>query len=189
MCGENAPLPAPSVYLEGSTLMMRSSVGTVALLFLCLLLFGGQCGAVDRSQVAATPPPTHTNLGQAGTPSPTLIPEPTVTALSLSHPIAVVGEGEVAGNRDIFLIHADETQTVKQLTNRPWDDFSPSWLTWSPDGTRLAFASSQEDTPTNIYVIDADGSNLVQITQNGAVRSAWSLSPCRGTRARRHRAS
>jgi Tol biopolymer transport system component len=41
-------------------------------------------------------------------------------------------------------------------------------LTWSPDGTRLAFVAtpSAGNGSTEIYTIDADGSNLVQITQN-----------------------
>jgi Tol biopolymer transport system component len=41
-------------------------------------------------------------------------------------------------------------------------------LTWSPDGSRLAFVAtpSAGNGSTEIYTIDADGSNLVQITQN-----------------------
>jgi WD40 repeat protein len=41
-------------------------------------------------------------------------------------------------------------------------------LTWSPDGTRLAFVAtpSAGNGSTEIYTIEADGSNLVQITQN-----------------------
>jgi TolB protein len=42
-------------------------------------------------------------------------------------------------------------------------------LTWSPDGRRLAFVGTPADSingSTEIYTIDSDGSNLVQITQN-----------------------
>lgn len=41
-------------------------------------------------------------------------------------------------------------------------------LTWSPDGRRLAFVATPTagNGSTEIYRIDADGSNLVQITQN-----------------------
>ena len=41
-------------------------------------------------------------------------------------------------------------------------------LTWSPDGTRLAFVAipTAGNGSREIYTIDADGSNLVQITQN-----------------------
>ncbi len=42
-------------------------------------------------------------------------------------------------------------------------------LTWSPDGRRLAFVATPADSvngSTEIYTIDADGTNLVQITQN-----------------------
>jgi hypothetical protein len=41
-------------------------------------------------------------------------------------------------------------------------------LTWSPDGTRLAFVATPTagNGSTEVYTIDADGSNLVQITEN-----------------------
>lgn len=42
-------------------------------------------------------------------------------------------------------------------------------LTWSPDGQRLAFVSGHAeviDAPSEIFAIDADGSNLVQVTND-----------------------
>ena len=42
-------------------------------------------------------------------------------------------------------------------------------LTWSPDGRHLAFVGKLADAPSGqseIFVIDADGSNLVQLTHN-----------------------
>ena len=40
--------------------------------------------------------------------------------------------------------------------------------TWSPDGTRIAFEGKAGDSPREIYVVSADGSNLVNITNNPA---------------------
>ena len=38
---------------------------------------------------------------------------------------------------------------------------------WSPDGTKLAFQSSKKDKKDyDIYIIDVDGNNLVQVTIN-----------------------
>jgi TolB protein len=51
---------------------------------------------------------------------------------------------------------------------------------WSPDGTQLAFVrcctSDDDDTPEQIFVVNADGSGERQVTQGdlGAYRPAWS---------------
>ena len=64
---------------------------------------------------------------------------------------------------------------MKRLTNDPGDDAFPSW---SPDGTRIAFASSR-DGNVEIYVMDADGTNLVRLTNDPAEDSspAWRPAP------------
>lgn len=50
---------------------------------------------------------------------------------------------------------------------------SPSW---SPDGSRIAFAASDGEN-TDIFVVDADGSNVLQITHDPAMDSYPSWSP------------
>ena len=53
-------------------------------------------------------------------------------------------------------------------------------LTWSPDGRRLAFVATPADSvngSTEIYTIDADGTNLVQITQNDVDDDSPAWSP------------
>lgn len=54
-------------------------------------------------------------------------------------------------------------------------------LTWSPDGGRLAFVgvplTPGIDAPPEIFVVDADGSNLVQITQNDLFDDSPTWSP------------
>jgi TolB protein len=50
-----------------------------------------------------------------------------------------------------------------QLTHNSWQwDKFPSW---SPDGTRIVFYSNR-DGPAQIYVMDADGSNQRNISNN-----------------------
>src|SRR5262245_17279780 len=52
--------------------------------------------------------------------------------------------------------------TLVRLTNNNASDEGPAW---SPDGSRIAFASNR-DGKTEIYVMDADGSNVKRLTNN-----------------------
>jgi len=54
-----------------------------------------------------------------------------------------------------------------RLTEDPAIDLHP---TWSPDGTRIAF-SSNRDGDWEIYVVNADGTGLVKLTDNSAYDS------------------
>ena len=57
-----------------------------------------------------------------------------------------------------------------RLTDNGRDDRSPSW---SQDGTKIAFASDRTGV-FEIYVMNADGTNLAQLTQSGGFDPAWS---------------
>lgn len=48
-------------------------------------------------------------------------------------------------------------------------------VAWSPDGTRLAFMAGPDSESTHIYVVDRDGSNVVQVTDGPApdASPAW----------------
>jgi hypothetical protein len=60
---------------------------------------------------------------------------------------------------------------MSDLTNGQGSSRYPSW---SPDGTKLAFASDRSGS-WQIYVMDADGSNVVQLTSSGNhTQPAWS---------------
>ena len=56
------------------------------------------------------------------------------------------------------------TGTVAALgTGGNWDDEQPRW---SPDGRRVAFKSNRGGAGSNLYVMDADGSNVVRLTNH-----------------------
>lgn len=62
---------------------------------------------------------------------------------------------------EIYLIDVEQGISVN-LTNSPgMDDCFP---VWSPDGTRIAFSSHKRMGTEQIYVMNADGSNVIQLT-------------------------
>ncbi|MCI0437204.1 MAG: hypothetical protein L0271_26740 [Gemmatimonadetes bacterium] len=75
---------------------------------------------------------------------------------------------------DIYTMNADGTD-VARLTFNTAIDIDPDW---SPDGKRIAFASSQHDptgATTEIHVMNTDGSNVTRLTYEGSVTRfpAW----------------
>ena len=81
-------------------------------------------------------------------------------------------------NGEIFVMNRDG-QAVRRLTKHPQYDASPAW---SPDGQKIAFISFRDEhrfdgrmiTPGEIYVMNADGTNPINLTQS-PIR--WDRSP------------
>ena len=84
------------------------------------------------------------------------------------------------GNYEIYVMNA-EGANLQNLTNNPAADHSPSW---SPDGKRIVFMSARDGhvdadhgSPIfEIYVMDADGGNPQNLTNNPHydMSPAWS---------------
>ncbi len=62
-------------------------------------------------------------------------------------------------NLEIYAMDADGGNQ-ENLTNHPLEDIDPDW---SPDGTKIAFASNRSGV-YQIYVMDADGTNQIRLT-------------------------
>ncbi|MEJ7742640.1 MAG: hypothetical protein WKF73_08905 [Nocardioidaceae bacterium] len=73
------------------------------------------------------------------------------------------------GNPEIFVMNADGSNQ-RQLTFTAYPPFAPMNVdpVWSPDGSRIAFATNREGAGTDfdIYVMNSDGSDAVNLTQN-----------------------
>ena len=65
------------------------------------------------------------------------------------------------GNRDIYVMMADGSKPRNLTNNCASSDSYPSW---SPDGTKIVFESHRDDS-SDVYVIHADGKNLIQLTR------------------------
>ncbi len=67
----------------------------------------------------------------------------------------------VVPNWEIYVINADGTNHVR-LTHHPSTD---RWPCWSPDGTKIAFASTR-DGDSDIYMMNSDGTGVVNLTNH-----------------------
>ena len=76
-------------------------------------------------------------------------------------------------NRTALYVVNPDGSGLRRLT--PWgmDAGTPSW---SPDGSRIAFSSLDHaviDRPSQVFLIDPDGSNLTQLTSGRTAASFW----------------
>lgn len=132
--------------------------------FLCCLLVAG---LVLLSSCSPTPTPAPTAVPAetqepVSTQAPST-PEPTEEPIL---PCSITFESDRDGNREIYSMHADGSDQVN-LTSDPADDYDP---VWSPDGTRIAFVSNRSDGEEgglHIFVMNADGSSLARISNQG----------------------
>jgi len=63
------------------------------------------------------------------------------------------------------------TSIILRSSPRPWEDWENSSLSWSPDGSKIAFDDAGE-----IFAINVDGSNRTNLTNNPTldIAPAWS---------------
>jgi VCBS repeat-containing protein len=84
------------------------------------------------------------------------------------------------GNLEIYVMPASGEicqkggvcTTATRLTTNPAIDTSPTWL-----GTRIAFASTRDDSNSEIYVMNADGTASTRLTTNPASDTTPAGSP------------
>jgi len=85
----------------------------------------------------------------------------------IAYAAAVPGE-----EPDVYLVNTDGEKL--RLTDHPANDGGPAI---SPDGTRVAFTSDRSSDDLDIFVMDIDGSNVMQLTFDDAKESSPDWSP------------
>ncbi len=147
----------------------------VALLVAGALL--AACGSTPAPPTQAptlAPNPTPTSVGAQISPlesplaSPSVTPTMEVVKFDLSGRIAY--HSEQTGDFEIWVMNADGTE-ARPLTSSPRRDIEPAW---SPDGTKIAFASARDD-PENLqlYVMNADGSDQRRLFEDVRPWDSW----------------
>lgn len=124
--------------------------------------------------------PTVTPIAAPSTaplPTPTFLPNPTTTSLP---PLSGSGGGVIAftsnrtGNYDLFVMNADGSDQRPLTTTEAQD----GWISWSPDGSRIAFQSDRSGA-LNIHVMDvangllADEAAVGRLTNSPPGRGSW----------------
>jgi hypothetical protein len=76
------------------------------------------------------------------------------------------------GDRATLMLMDADGANPRALTDDGWDP------AWSPDGKMIAFTSARSSRGYHVYVMNADGTNLQELTRNhnrfGFVHPAWS---------------
>jgi Tol biopolymer transport system component len=80
----------------------------------------------------------------------------------------IVFQSDLDGDNDIYLLTGGG---LRRLTDDPGSDEFPRW---SPDGLSIAFSSNRSGL-YQIYLMDADGTNLRQVTRGAtdAIEEGW----------------
>ena len=64
------------------------------------------------------------------------------------------------GNAEIYVMDAHGRNQERLTNHRAYDGYPD----WSPDGTKIAFASGRDSARSQIHIMDADGKNVIRLT-------------------------
>ncbi len=140
--------------------------------------------AVTRPATATlTGLPTETSRAEAGasptvpvtfTPLPTGAPSPT-PPLIVARPVPALAYQSKGRGDPRWFVHvmsSDGSNRVRLVAGQSEFLSAPAW---SPDGSRIAYVSDQDGNP-DVWVVDIDGGNAINLTQHEAKdhSPAWS---------------
>lgn len=119
----------------------------------------------------ATMPPVISGPDNTPSPTPGSAPSPSPAVAAIQGRIVFVTERN--GFNSIFVMNADGSGQHSLVPHKGnYYDYAPAV---SPDGRRLAFSSNREKPGTdNIYLVNMDGTNLIEITATPNAKNASS---------------
>jgi TolB protein len=79
------------------------------------------------------------------------------------------------GGEDIFVIEPDGS-SVTQVTQKAFPGIRQDFV-WSPDGRQIAFTPVEENKVRDVYIVNADGTDLVKLTDHPSKDTSPSWSP------------
>lgn len=132
--------------------------GIVVALIALALLAGCRPAPSPTMPPTSTPRPAQTTVQTSPLVSPLASPaaKPTMEEVKFDVSGRIAFHSEKTGDFEIWVMNADGTD-ARPLTTTPGRDIEPAW---SPDGTKIVFASARDD-PENLqlYIMNADGSD------------------------------
>ena len=174
----------PASYDLGRTSLLTAGLGILCSMGVAFLSACGDATTPDgergSSPVATqveTPLASHAPDGERGSsPVATQVVTPPASPTPLADPGTTPGQIAFACSWSICVANSDGSGIARLTDLKSGLALAPSW---SPDGRRIAFASlgtTGEGDTSPIYVMNADGSNMKQLTDHPPVslRPSWS---------------
>ncbi|MGB8213328.1 MAG: hypothetical protein WCE68_07190 [Anaerolineales bacterium] len=126
----------------------------------------------ESSQAILQPVPFNNAAAENRLPVvPTLPPITTKAALwtDTSRRNLIAFTSDLTGGDDIYVARSDGSGAT-DLTNSPESSGAPAW---SPDGKTIAFTRYKNGSVPAIYVMNPDGTNLRQVSEDGISVNTW----------------
>jgi serine/threonine protein kinase len=131
---------------------------------------GNKTPAESRQTAGLSTPATPTrNPAGVSTKANPVLPSPTVTLTPTVESTPTGGGGLLAfvsdrdGARNQVFTYNLATKEIRQLTT---DSAKKGRVAWSPNGKKIYYESTMPNGKKDIFVMDADGSNPVNLTEN-----------------------